>query len=363
LWVCRSDRRTASAGEEVHRSESTQLGVFTSPTTPRARLVLRALVPADRAAQAIATIDNCSNALKSVRTDPTDRDELRSCAPGNRLRIAATVATTSGKSRPVSFPNSGHDLSSRPSLTIAEAARLCGVSVSTIRCYLTAGRFPTAYQQPSPTPFQRGFWRIRPRTCSQPASGQARPAHQARNRTTSPGVAERPASLVMSGFQNLTCLGARADPPPRTWPPSEPTIQTLERALRALQAHHTAPTPNSERAAPSLAPPSDATSSRPAPRPGMLPMVPKRRRAKRELSQEEKAAIIGRALSRQRPPKRRWPSQPSRSSPPALPLAPPPTAAGSGRPIGPDDPLRSTAGGDSSPHGSSPSPTRHRYPD
>jgi hypothetical protein len=39
----------------------------------------------------------------------------------------------------------------------------------------------------------------------------------------------------------------------------------------------------------------------------MLPMVPKRRLAKRELSQEEKAAIIGRALSRQRPSKRRWP--------------------------------------------------------
>jgi hypothetical protein len=39
----------------------------------------------------------------------------------------------------------------------------------------------------------------------------------------------------------------------------------------------------------------------------MLPMVPKRRPAKRELSQEEKVAIIGRALSGQRPPKRRWP--------------------------------------------------------
>jgi hypothetical protein len=39
----------------------------------------------------------------------------------------------------------------------------------------------------------------------------------------------------------------------------------------------------------------------------MLPMVPKRRPAKRELSQEEKAAIIGQALNRQRPPKRRWP--------------------------------------------------------
>jgi hypothetical protein len=71
------------------------------------------------------------------------------------------------------------------------------------------------------------------------------------------------------------------------------TIQTLERALRALQAHHTAPTPNSDRAALLPALPSDATYGRPAPQSGMLPMVPKRRRAKRELSQEEKAASLG----------------------------------------------------------------------
>jgi hypothetical protein len=38
----------------------------------------------------------------------------------------------------------------------------------------------------------------------------------------------------------------------------------------------------------------------------MLPMVPKRRPAKRELSQQEKAAIIGRVLSGQRLPKRCW---------------------------------------------------------
>jgi excisionase family DNA binding protein len=57
-------------------------------------------------------------------------------------------------------PHSDHDLWSRPSLTITEAARLCGVSVSTIRRYLAAGRFPTARQQPSPIPGQRGLWRI-----------------------------------------------------------------------------------------------------------------------------------------------------------------------------------------------------------
>jgi hypothetical protein len=58
------------------------------------------------------------------------------------------------------LPDPKHDLWTGPSLTIAEAARRCGVSVSTIRRYLAAGRFPTAHQQPSPTPGQRGLWRI-----------------------------------------------------------------------------------------------------------------------------------------------------------------------------------------------------------
>jgi hypothetical protein len=140
---------------------------------------------------------------------------------------------------PGQHPDSKQDLSSRPSLTIAEADRQCGVSASTIRRHLAAGRFSTANQQPSPVSGQRGLWRI-------------------------------------------------------------PTRDLLAAGLRPRQGR----TPDPEQ----------------------------------EDSQEGKAAIIGRALSRQRPPKRRWPYQPSRSSPPALPLAPPPTAAGSGRPIGPDDP-------------------------
>jgi hypothetical protein len=127
---------------------------------------------------------------------------------------------------PGQHPDSEHDPWVGPSLTIAEAARLSGVSVSTIRRYLAAER-----------------------------------AH---------------------------------------------TIQTLESALRALQAQHAALAPNPDRAASFPAPPSGATyTAGPARQPGLLPMVPKRRPAKRQLSQEEKAAIIGRALSRQRPPKRR----------------------------------------------------------
>ena len=91
------------------------------------------------------------------------------------------------------------------------------------------------------------------------------------------------------------------------------TIQTLEGALAALQAHRAPAAPSQDRAALSPASPSDATYGRPAPQSGMLPMVPKRRRAKRELSQEEKAAIIGQALSRQRPPKRRRPNRATRA--------------------------------------------------
>jgi hypothetical protein len=124
-------------------------------------------------------------------------------------------------------PDSDHDLWSRPSLTITEAARLCGVSVSTIRRHLAAGRFPTARQQPSPIPGQRGLWRIpRPRTCLQPACGQARPAYPTRNQSTSPRVAERPTSLVMTGFENSNTPWSLSGPvaePPRTWPPSGPT--------------------------------------------------------------------------------------------------------------------------------------------
>jgi hypothetical protein len=70
------------------------------------------------------------------------------------------------------------------------------------------------------------------------------------------------------------------------------TIQTLERALAALHTQHAAQSPNPNRAAPLPAPPSGATDTAgSALQPGMLPMAPKRRLAKRDLSQEEKAAI------------------------------------------------------------------------
>jgi hypothetical protein len=187
---------------------------------------------------------------------------------------------------------------------------MCGVSASTIRRHLAAGRFPTAHQQPSPIPGQRGLWRIptqdllaaglRPRQAHRPDQGQQnRPSS---GRTAGQSVDDRVRALEHALELERTRRRAAEDLAAER----AHTIQTLERALAVLQAQHAAPAPSPDRAAPPPAPPSDARSTAgPARRPGMLPMVPKRRLAKRELSQEEKAAIIGRVLSRQQPPKRR----------------------------------------------------------
>jgi Helix-turn-helix domain len=209
------------------------------------------------------------------------------------------------------LPDSERDLWAGPSVTSAEAARLCGVSASTIRRYLAAGRFPTAHQQPSPTPGQQGRWRIP--TQDLLAAGlrprQARtPDREQKNQPSSRSTAGRPGDDRVRALEYaLELERTRRRAAEDLAAERAHTIQTLESALRALQAHHPDPAPNPGRAAPLPAPPPDATSTAgPARQPGLLPMVPKRRPGKRELSQEEKAAIIGRALSRQRPPKRRW---------------------------------------------------------
>ena len=206
--------------------------------------------------------------------------------------------------------DSKQDLWSRPSLTIAEAARLCGVSASTIRRYLAAGRFPSAHQQPSPIPGQRGLWRIPTQDLLAAGlrPGQARiPIQEEKNEPSSRRTAGQPGDVRIRELEHaLELEQTRRRAAEDLAAERAHTIQTLESALAALQAQHAAPAPDPDRAAPFPAPPSDATYSRPAPQPGMLPMAPKRRPAKRELSQEEKAAIIGRALSKQRPPKRRW---------------------------------------------------------
>jgi Helix-turn-helix domain len=210
---------------------------------------------------------------------------------------------------PGQLRDSVHDLWSRPSLTIAEAARLGGVSVSTIRRYLAAGRFPTARQQSSSVPGQRGPWRIP--TQDLLAAGlrprQARtPDHGGKDEPSSRRTAGEPVNDRVRDLEHaLELERTRRQAAEDLAAERARTIQTLESALAALQAQRAAPAPATT--TPSPAPPSDATDTAgPALRPGMLPMVPKRRPAKRELSQEEKAAIIGRALTRQRPPKRGW---------------------------------------------------------
>jgi hypothetical protein len=209
------------------------------------------------------------------------------------------------------FPGSEHDLWSGPSVTIAEAARMCGVSASTIRRHLAAGRFPTAQQQPSAIPGQRGLWRIPTQdlVAAGLRPGQARlSGHEQNDEASSRRTAGRPADDRVRELEHaLELERARRRAAEDLAAERAHTIQTLEGALQALRAHQAAPAPASDHAAPPPAPPSDtADPAGPTLRPGMLPMVPKRRPAKRELSQEEKAAIIGRALNRQRPPKRRW---------------------------------------------------------
>lgn len=207
--------------------------------------------------------------------------------------------------------DSEHELWSRPSLTIAESARTCGVSASTIRRYLAAGRFPAAYQQPNSTAGQRGLWRIP--TQDLLAAG-LRPGQALRPIQEEENEPSRRRGTVQFGDDRVRELEHALELERTRRRAAEDlaaerahTIQTLEGALAALQAQHADPAPNPGHPARVPAPPSGATDTAgPAPHPGMLPMVPRRRLAKRELSQEEKAAIIGRALSRQQPPKRRW---------------------------------------------------------
>src|SRR5215217_3443659 len=150
-------------------------------------------------------------------------------------------------------PDSKQDLGSGPSLTIAEAARLCGVSASTIRRHLAAGRFPTANQQPSPIPGQRGLWRIptrdllaaglRPRQARTPDPEQEddRPSRQTVGQPGDDRVRELEHTLELERTRRRAAEELAAE--------RAHTIQTLETALRALQAHRAAPAPNPDRAA------------------------------------------------------------------------------------------------------------------
>ena len=201
-----------------------------------------------------------------------------------------------------------------PTLTVAEAAQLCGVSTSTIRRYLRGGRFPGARQDPSSVPGQPGQWRIpigdaleaglarqQPTPAAQadqhPPLGEPAGAWADRDRVQ---ALEHALELERTRRQAAEVLAAER----------ARTIVTLEAALRALEDRRPEPPAADQTetatAASSRSGASTGQAPKPARPPGFLQLVPRPRRPRGELSQEERAAIIGRALSRQRPPKRRW---------------------------------------------------------
>jgi hypothetical protein len=188
------------------------------------------------------------------------------------------------------------------------------VSTSTIRRYLRAGRFPGARQAPSPAPGQPGHWQIPTKDVlaagldrqQPPPSGHAA-QHQAPG---DPAGAWADRDRVQALEHALEVERARRQAAEVLAAERARTILTLGIALWAVE--HPRPEPAADQTATATAASSwsGAGAGRapgPARPPGILrQLVPRPRRSKGELSQEERAAIIGRALSRQRLPKRRW---------------------------------------------------------
>jgi excisionase family DNA binding protein len=198
-----------------------------------------------------------------------------------------------------------------PTLTIAEAAQVCGVSTSTIRRYLRAGRFPSARQAPSPAPGQPRQWRIPTQDLLGAGLDRGRPTpsghvddHQATGEPADAGAVrdrvhalEHALELERTRRQAAELLAAER----------ARTISALEAALGALEHRRAEPAAQQPATATAAPSPSGAgQSTRSGPQPGILRMVPRPGRPEHELSQEEKAAIIGWALSGEHPPKRRW---------------------------------------------------------
>jgi excisionase family DNA binding protein len=188
----------------------------------------------------------------------------------------------------------------RPTLTVVEAAQVCGVSTSTIRRYLRAGRFPSARQQPSTVPGQPGQWRIPTEDLMDAGLDRRRPTpsgHAEQHQSTGDPAGTRAAWDRVQALEHaLELERTRRQAAEVLAAERARTIVTLETALRAIEHPRPAPVTNA----------SAARAPEPAQPPEILKMVPRPRRPKGELSQEERAAIIGRALSRERPPKRRW---------------------------------------------------------
>ena len=197
-----------------------------------------------------------------------------------------------------------------PTRSIAEAAEVYGVSTSTIRRYLRAGRFPGARQVPSRVPGQPGQWRIPTQDLLGAGLDRQRPTPPSHSEERPPAgepdtVADR--DRVQALEHALELERTRRQAAEVLAAERARTILTLEAALRALERRRPEPAADqAETAAAASLPSGTGQASKPAPPPGFLQMVPRPRRPKGELSQEERAAIIGRALSRERPPKRRW---------------------------------------------------------
>jgi predicted DNA-binding transcriptional regulator AlpA len=197
-----------------------------------------------------------------------------------------------------------------PTLSIAEAAQVCGVSTSTIRRYLRVGRFPGAQQVPSRVPGQPGPWRIPTQDLLGAGLDRQRPTpsgySEERRTAGEPPDAVADRDRVHALEHALELERTRRQAAEALAAERARTIVTLEAALRALE--HPRPEPVADQPATATAASLPAPARHPSqPQPsGILQMVPRPRWPKGELSQEERAAIIGRALSRERPPKRRW---------------------------------------------------------
>lgn len=205
----------------------------------------------------------------------------------------------------------------RQTLTVAEAAQVCGVSTSTIRRYLRTGRFPGARQDPSPVPGQQGHWRIPTEDVREAGLDRRRPTpsghgeqHQAPGDPAG-ALADRDRVQALEHALELERTRLELERTRRhaaevLAAERARTIMTLETALRAVE--HLRSEPAADQAASTTASLRSGGGQAPGTGrpPGVLQMVPKPRRSKGELTPEERAAIIGRALNRERPPKRRW---------------------------------------------------------
>jgi transcriptional regulator with XRE-family HTH domain len=176
-------------------------------------------------------------------------------------------------------------------LTVAEAAQLCGLSTSTIRRYLRDGRFPGARQDPSSVPGQPGPWRIPTGDVLEAglAGQQPIPSAQAEQHppTGEPADAWVDRDRVRALEQALELERTRRQAAEVLAAERARTILTLETALRALEDRRLEPTADQAAAAIAASSRSGASTGRapgPASPSGFLQMVPRPRRPRGELS-------------------------------------------------------------------------------